>query len=258
MRHSLWRVAMASSTGTSHVAAAQPCQDAHYHVETAGPDGKPVMVLAVSDGAGTAAMAETGAALVCSTFARLIAAYVEQGGRVESIGRPLVERWIAGVNYRLELHAKDTGAALEDYACTLIAAAVAEQEAVFVQIGDGAIVLSASDGWKHVFWPQHGEFANSTNFITSAHRLSALEFERLGEPVEELALFTDGIENLVLRKAAKAVHAPFFESMFPAVRRSTASGVDAELSRALGGYLSSAPVNDRTDDNKTLVLASRR
>jgi len=40
-------------------------------------------------------------------------------------------------------------------------------------------------------------------------------------------------------------------------QRSTASGVDAELSRAFGGYLSSAPVNDRTDDD-TLVLALRR
>jgi uncharacterized protein YegL len=41
-------------------------------------------------------------------------------------------------------------------------------------------------------------------------------------------------------------------------QRSTASGVDAELSRAFGGSLSSAPVNDRTDDDDTLVLASRR
>lgn len=249
---------MASSIGTSHVAVAKPCQDAHFQVETAGPDGERVLVLAVSDGAGTAAMAETGAALVSSTFARLIAAYVEHGGRVDGIGRPLVERWIAGVIHRLELHAKDTGTALEDYACTLLAAAVAEQAAVFVQIGDGAIVLSAGKSWKHVFWPQHGEFANTTNFVTSGHRVEALEFEMTKVPVEELALFTDGIENLVLQKAAKAVHAPFFESMFPAVRRSTASGVDAELSRALGGYLSSAPVNDRTDDDKTLVLASRR
>ena len=249
---------MASSIGTSHVAAAQPCQDAHFHVEATGPDGERIMVLAVSDGAGTAALAEVGAALVCDTFGRLVAAYIGQGGRVQTIGRPLVERWIAGVIYRLELHAKETGAALEDYACTLLAAIVAEREAVFVQIGDGAIVLSAGEGWKHVFWPQHGEFANTTNFITSAHRLDSLEFETLAEPVEELALFTDGLENLVLQKAAKVVHAPFFDSMFPAVRRSTASGVDAELSRALGGYLSSALVNDRTDDDKTLVLASRR
>jgi hypothetical protein len=248
---------MASSIGTSHVAAAKPCQDAHFHVETAGPDRERVMVLAVSDGAGTAAFAEVGSALVCSTFARLVASFVEKGGRIEAIGRPLVERWIAGVNYRLELHAKETGAALDDYACTLLAAVVAERQAAFVQIGDGAIVVAGPDGWRHVFWPQHGEFANTTNFITSAHRLEALEFETRAEPVDELAIFTDGLENLVLQKAAKAVHAPFFESMFPAVRRSIASGVDTELSRALGGYLSSAPVNERTDDDKTLVLASR-
>ena len=43
-----------------------------------------------------------------------------------------------------------------------------------------------------------------------------------------------------------------------AAQRSTASGVDAELSQALGGCLSSAPVNDRTDDDMTLVPASRR
>lgn len=249
---------MASSIGTSHVAAAQPCQDAHFHVEATGPDGERAMVLTVSDGAGTAALAEVGAALACDTFGRLVATYIGQGGRVETIGRPLVERWIAGVVYRLELHARETGGTLEDYACTLLAAIVAEREAVFLQIGDGAIVVSAGEGWKHVFWPQHGEFANTTNFITSAHRLEALEFESSSEPVEELALFTDGLENLVLQKAAKAVHAPFFDSMFPAVRRSTVSGADAELSRALDGYLSSAPVNDRTDDDKTLVLASRR
>jgi hypothetical protein len=258
MQVSPWRVAMASSIGSSHIAAAQPCQDAHYHAEASGPDGERVMVLAVSDGAGSAALAEVGAALVCETFARLVAAYVAQGGKVEAIARPLVERWIAGVVYRLELQAKETGGSLDDYACTLLAAVVADREAVFVQIGDGAMVLSTGAGWRHVFWPQHGEFANTTNFVTSAHRLQAMEFDTLSTPVEELAVFTDGIENLVLQKAAKAAHAPFFDSMFPAVRRSTASGVDAGLSRALGQYLSGPLVSSRTDDDKTLVLASRR
>lgn len=249
---------MASSIGTSHVAARLPCQDAHFHVEATGPDGERTMVLAVSDGAGTAPLAEVGAALVSSTFGRLVAAYLWQGGRVENIRRPLVERWIAGVIYRLELHAAGTGVALDKYACTLLAAAVGKQAAVFLQIGDGAIVQSAGEGWQHVFWPQHGEYANTTNFITSAQRLEALEFEVASGPVEELAIFTDGLENLVLQKAARAVHTPFFESMFPPVRRSRATGVDVELSRALGDYLSSAPVNDRTNDDKTLVLASRR
>ena len=71
-------------------------------------------------------------------------------------------------------------------------------------------------------------------------------------------MFTDGIENLVLRKADHAVHAPFFESMFRSVRRSKASGTDDLLCRELGKYLSVPPIIERTDDDKTLILASRR
>lgn len=258
LKQSPWRVAMASSIGTSHLAAAQPCQDAHCHREAIGLDGERVMVLTASDGAGTAAAAEVGSALVCETFARLVSDYVEQGGKIEKIGRLLVERWVAGVIYRLRLHARESRAELDDYACTLLAAVVADKEAVFVQIGDGAMVVSAGKGWHHVFWPQHGEFANTTNFITSDGGIEAMEFETLGEQIEEVAVFTDGIENLVLQKAARAVHAPFFDSMFPSVRRSAKPGVDAALSEALDRYLSSPTVTARTDDDKTLILATRR
>ncbi|MGE5150850.1 MAG: protein phosphatase 2C domain-containing protein, partial [Rhodospirillaceae bacterium] len=144
------------------------------------------------------------------------------------------------------------------YACTLLAAVVGDQSAVFVQIGDGAMVISSGTGWRHVFWPQHGEFANTTNFVTSERAVPELEFVRVDEAVQEIAIFTDGIENLVLQKAGKTAHAPFFDSMFPPVRKSLASGVDAELSRALDKYLSSPTINNRTDDDKTLILASRR
>jgi len=135
--------------------------------------------------------------LACDAFGWLVAAHIGQGGPVETIGRPLVERWIGGMVYRLELHARGTGAAPDDYACTVIAAVVGERQALFVQIGDGAIVLSARPGWKHVFWPRHGEFANTTNFIISAHRCEAREFETTGEPVEELAFFSDDFGTLV-------------------------------------------------------------
>ena len=106
MSVSPWRVAMASSIGQSHIAAAQPCQDTHFHLEVPDPDGQTVMVLTAADGAGSAALAEVGASMVCETFARLVEAYIRQGGRVEAIERSLVERWITGIVYRLELHAK--------------------------------------------------------------------------------------------------------------------------------------------------------
>jgi hypothetical protein len=249
---------MASSVGTAHLAAAQPCQDAHGHLATVDADGQPVLVLAASDGAGSAERAEIGASLACDTFVRLVAAYLEQGGTVEAIGRPLAERWIAGILYRLELQTRQTRAALRDYACTLLAAVVGTKGAAFLQIGDGAMVIADREGWRHVFWPQHGEFANTTTFITSERAMQAMDFEVHRAPVDEIALFTDGLESLVLHKASRSVHGPFFDSMFASVRKSAASGVDDGLSRALDDYLSSPRINERTDDDKTLILASRK
>ncbi len=255
-----WRIAMASSIGTSHLAAGKCCQDSHYHLSAAGPSGSEVVVLAASDGAGTAAGADVGALLACQTFARLVASYVVGGGDVSRIGRPLVERWIAGVAYRLALQAESQGRERHDFACTLLAAIASEEASAFVQVGDGAIVTPGTDGlgWRYIFWPQHGEFANTTNFVTAHSVGRTFDFALTTDRVEEIAIFTDGIENLVLQKASRMVHAPFFDSMFLPLRRSTASGVDATLSMGLEKYLATKPVTDRTDDDKTLILASRR
>lgn len=253
-----WRIALASSVGTAHLAAAQPCQDAHGHLEATDVDGEGVLALAVADGAGSAEKAEVGALLACETFTRLVATYLEQGGRVAAIGRPLAERWIAGILYRLELQTRQRGGTLRDYACTLLAAVVGDRSAAFLQIGDGAMVVSGASGWRHVFWPQHGEFANTTTFVTSDGAARAMAFESHGAPIDEIALFTDGLESLVLHKASRTVHGPFFDSMFGSVRKSAASGVDAGLSRALADYLASPRINERTGDDKTLILASRK
>jgi hypothetical protein len=256
-----WRIAMASSIGTSHAAAKQPCQDVHFQAELIDSTGQPVLLLAVADGAGSAAVAEVGASIACQTFGQLVGEYVVAGGEVRRISRALVCRWLAGVAFRVGERAKADGREPADYACTLLAAIVGEKAAAFVQVGDGAIVISqvpAVAGWRHVFWPQHGEFANTTNFVTAQNVHEVVDFALTSDPVAEVAIFTDGIENLVLQKVERQAHAPFFDSMFRAVRRSTANGVDRGLCTHLETYLSGAPVNARTDDDKTLILASRR
>lgn len=255
-----WRIAMASSIGTAHQASALPCQDSHFHLGFTDRAGRPGFVVAVSDGAGSAPGSAVGAMLSCQTFAKLVAAYVEAGGEIARITRPLVTRWISGIVYRLALKAETDDLLLQDYACTLLAAIVSDGAMVFVQVGDGAIVTSTngSGGWRYVFWPQHGEFANTTNFVTADNALDVVEMASTSEPIDEIALFTDGLENLVLRKAEMAVHAPFFDSMFPSLRRAPGQGVDDSLSQALAGYLATPTVTERTDDDKTLVLATRR
>jgi hypothetical protein len=109
-----------------------------------------------------------------------------------------------------------------------------------------------------VFWPQHGEFANTTNFVVSVNALQVLEFELAPRRVDEIALFTDGLENLVLHHSTKTVHDPFFNALLKPIRRSTSAGYDEDLSEKLKLYLDSPAFCERTDDDKTLLIASRK
>jgi len=74
--------------------------------------------------------------------------------------------------------------------------------------------------------------------------------------LSEVALFTDGLQNLVLDYKENSPHSPFFDHMLTPLR-STGAGEQQGLSSALEDFLKSPRVNERTDDDKTLLLASR-
>ena len=102
-------------------------------------------------------------------------------------------------------------------------------------------------------WPQSGEYANCTWFVTdddAAERVQSVA----AEGVDEVALLTDGLQGLALRFDTREAHGPFFEPMFARLR---AEGEGEDLREELRAFLGSAPVNQRTDDDKTLVLATR-
>ena len=153
--------------------------------------------------------------------------------------------------------AVEEGNQVRDYACTLLGAVVGQSGAAYLQIGDGAIVVTGEEvgdyGW--IFWPQHGEYANTTNFLTEERAAETLEFE-IGPAVNEVAVFTDGIERLVLDFSSNAVHSPFFRPIFKWLA-TTEPTDEQQPSEALITYLGSDHVNKRTDDDKTLVIATR-
>ena len=77
------------------------------------------------------------------------------------------------------------------------------------------------------------------------------------DELDELAIFSDGIVNLVLHKVSRSVQQNFFQSMIQPVRKAESIGLDRELSKGLRRYLASSTICERTDDDKTLVLATR-
>lgn len=253
-----WRLASAVSRGTSHEASNSPCQD-HASCRVLQTAEGAVLVAVVCDGAGSAAHAEVGAWLAVETMIELVELHFEEGGRLADVDLACGRAWLARVADTLTRDAAAQRRAIRDYACTLLVAVVGEESAAFLQIGDGAIVISRGedDDWSYVFWPQHGEFANTTNFVVSRDAPDLLEFAYVPEALHELSLFSDGLENLVLHHATKTVFEPFFRQMIAPVRKVIEPGLDARLSSDLAGYLASPRVCERTDDDKSLILASR-
>jgi hypothetical protein len=259
MRRRSWRLASACEIGTSHLKSGLPCQDSVAHSIIRTKRGN-VLVSVVCDGAGSATHSEVGSWLAANTFVELVEVYLKSGGLLIDVDRSRVISWIEATRVHLTQRAHNDGNALKDYACTLIAAIVGPSAAVFAQIGDGAIVVShgQADGWSWVFWPKHGEYANQTTFVLSANATEALEFNLAPRRIDEFAMFSDGIERMVLHTATKTVNDAFFEQMLAPVRVSNSWGLDQKLSSNLKAYLGSAPVNARTDDDKSLVMATRQ
>jgi hypothetical protein len=254
-----WRYAYASVAGTSHDKSGAPCQDAGACRIVEGNGGGAVLLAMASDGAGSARRSEEGACLAVALFLDDFGAACRAHG-IAAIDRPFILAWLAKLRRKIAARAARAGIRAGDYACTALAAVIAADRAVFFQIGDGAIVVSRRHGlgeYDWVFWPQHGEFANTTNFVTQRDAARALEIEIRHGPIEEVALFTDGIERLVLDLGAKTAHAPFFRPLFRWLA-ATKPPETGETSPALVQYLASKQVCDRTDDDKTLIMATRR
>lgn len=255
-----WKFISASVAGTSHAGGGAPCQDASgcRLFITAG--GTPVLVAVASDGAGSAARAEEGSKLACSLFLDEMGALFGEGGAVSDITREFTRGWLARLRNEVTLRAEAEGLQPRDYACTLLAAALGEDCAAFVQVGDGAMVIPSReepDEFCWVFWPQRGEYANTTNFATEPEAAERLEHVLLNERVDELAVLTDGLQNLALHFQTRTAHTPFFRPVFEWLRPAPAEQRE-RLSQALASYLDSPKVNDYTDDDKTLILATRR
>jgi hypothetical protein len=220
---------------------------------------EPIVAVAVSDGAGSASRGEDGAAITCASLIEQVELFLARNRSLASMTEQDAHEWLDALRKAIADHASDARHEMRDYACTMLFALIGVETTVFLQIGDGVIVVNDQDQhWSWVFWPERGEFANTTFFVTDATAADHLRFEQRQGSIDEVALLADGIEPLVLHYASRTVHAPFFDRIFGPVRRSQVVGEDLALSQDLENYLSSPAILQRTDDDKTLVLATRR
>ena len=257
-----WRYAHASVVGRSHVASETPCQDASA-CEVLHLAGASTLFGIVSDGAGSAPLSQIGARFACEVILDEARAALASGGGVGALDQEFAQGSLERFQHALARVARRAGRPVRDFACTLLWAAVDEQRASFAQVGDGAIVVSAAAfegawrGFDWVFWPQQGEYVNQTNFAHDARAFKSLQFEARAQRIEELAVFSDGLQGLVLDVRRRVAHQRFFEPMFVAMRWAE-PGRSEGLCRSMQRFLASPTIETRTDDDKSLILASRR
>jgi hypothetical protein len=249
----VWKVILDSVEGVGHKREQLGCQDASACVEIATPKG-PIFCIVCSDGAGSAKHAAYASKYACQHILKHLSEHFGSGQSMDALSKELIKTWLLELRAYFEAEAKSTETTANDYACTLLLCVLSWSEATFAQIGDGAIVVHNGYHYEPVFWPDTGEYLNTTFFVTSPSMEERLNYTSRTGTLNELAVFTDGLQMLSLDYTKKQAHQPFFTPLFTRLREEEAT---ESLLSLLSGFLESDKVNARTDDDKTLVLATR-
>jgi hypothetical protein len=258
MNQKFWRTAHASAIGQAHINQNTECQDrfACRTVETAA-DGE-VLIAVVADGAGSTTDGQIGAQIACEIFTKEVTDFLSaKDACVKSLTADFGRLWISYFQQKIAEISQQNKKELRDYASTFVGAVIGASCAVFYQVGDGGIVFSASGvpaSYRFAIAPVESEYVNVTDFVTDETAVERLRFELVEEAVEDLILFSDGIYAVAVDYQNNAPHEPFLMPMIAPLRNGNAPN---GLNEKLENFLSSQKINEKTDDDKTIILASR-
>lgn len=250
-----WLAADAAVVGAAHLRAnpPKPCQDATL----ADSSRRPLVILA--DGAGSAAVSHVGAAAVvagvrrlCRTLESDLAAALDAESGPTGLGESIARRIVAHTRGILDDLADIHLRGPEDFRCTLLVWLVGRQRALWLKVGDGALVAEADGACLCVGPAGKGEFANQTCFI--GPRLEDRQWawgEIDATRISGLAAMSDG--------AAERLVASDLSRVSPAVSKLLRGVAEREIGRReIFGLLAEAEFWKGTSgDDKSLGLVAR-
>lgn len=244
-----WRWAAASEIGTSHIRNGVRLQDA-YAVSTIGDD---CIFAVVSDGAGSAEFSAFGAWLVCRSLTVRFRDWFRKNSGLPN--DEVIAEWIDEIRDRIAAIASRRETTPRQFASTLAAVVSTPDETLTLQIGDSAVVGRCNEEWDVLCWPQNGEYASTTFFVTDDPE-PQLNIARCAREYDAFALFSDGVGDLALSHSEQTASPQFFAPMLRPVDNAQSVGRLPELSAKLRTYLAGPAICERTDDDKTLILIS--
>ena len=154
-----WMGAAALERGRGHRAQGLPCQD-RFHIWL-GVDGAGIVV---SDGAGSAKKSEHGAEIVV----KIASAVLRDQTPWEDPQADVGDQIVAACREEMKKRAKELECPVSELAATVAFVAVAGDEIISGNLGDGVVVAFSSGTAEVLIAPDRGEFANETVFVTSS------------------------------------------------------------------------------------------
>lgn len=229
------------------------CQDAFSADFVLDKNGSPILYVFVADGAGSAPFSYEGATIAVRQAVEFIVRKISNNDLI--LDKVLITNLVESVKENIMLLANNNKQDIKDYACTFLGLVSTSNLTIMVQIGDGAMVVDFGNGLELPILPFTGEYLNITDFITDDDSVSKMQFKSISKIVNKVAAFTDGLQQLAINFSTSLPHEPFFKPFFDAIINSP-SGNESLLSNLLANFLDSDQVNQKTDDDKTLVLAT--
>jgi len=246
-----WQIVAASVAGTSHEKHEKPCQDAHHFQALLGNS----LVIAVADGAGSASLAEVGSTIaVAAAVEAVMLRWSTEPPNKEDEWRSLLVDALQTAYKSVEVEASEREVSVRDLASTLIVLVATPRQVAVGQIGDGAVVIMDEQGEIiPLTTPYSGEYLNETSFLISPSAVKMAQLNIWEGSASKLALFSDGLQQLALKMPGGIPHEPFFAPLFHFIGNCDFGEMAQE---ELVNFLCSPRVQDRTDDDLTLVLAN--
>lgn len=247
-----WRIIGASVPGTLHLRKQLSCQDAFFFKRMSQNQA----IVAIADGAGFAERSGEGAQIAARQAVLSMSRYVQkQAAPGTGDLKALMNQVFAETRERLLQVAATANEKPEVFSTTLTVAYAFEEGLVVGQLGDGLVIAEALSGSLFLAaQPQRGEYANQSIFITKNDALDYVKVEIFDEPVRAVVLITDGLLRLAVGLPGYRPFEPFFR---PLIEFASEWEEDDAAHIQLNDFLASPRVCDRTDDDKTIVLAVR-
>ncbi|MDR1831213.1 MAG: protein phosphatase 2C domain-containing protein [Fusobacteriaceae bacterium] len=249
-----WKTVGESAVGLAHRRGVTPvpCQDAHAVIH------KKRLIMAVCDGAGSAALSEIGAKTVSAAAVRFLSSLEPLASVLLDLGvKTLPEALLAETLYRHAVgQIRDLAAELKrpgtDFKTTLLLFATGTRYGFWFRVGDGEIVGERKGRLFRIGAPVKGEYSNETVFVDEKYDFSKARYGLIQtEDLSGIALMTDGAAERLVSYDGKRI-AGRLSTYFAELKKDRLPRED------LYKFFTDLEIwTGSTQDDKTLVLGAR-